>query len=132
MTIGRTIPRYLAVGAACAVLNNMVLIGASALHLSLAVAIPSSFVVVCIFGYRLHAAVTFGTDRSWIGLGRYVLAMTAGLPLSASMLWLLVSVLSLPMVEAAPITTVATLLTNFFSSRWAMNRSPRAMIGEAF
>lgn len=112
--------RYLLVGGVCAVLNIVVLTVAEALRLPLAGGIAASFAIVCVTGYRLHAAVTFGAPASGRGFARYVLAMAAGLPASALLLWLFARALHWPMTVAAPVATVATLALNFLSSRWAV------------
>jgi putative flippase GtrA len=120
------VPRYLVVGGLCALLNVAVLTGGEALHLPLAVSVAASFAVVCIVGYRLHAAVTFGAPASGQGFARYVLAMAAGLPASAVLLWLFARALGWPMPVAATVATVATLVLNFLSSRWAILTPPRS------
>lgn len=120
MTPIARIPLYLAVGGSCALLNVVVLVGGEALGLPLVVSIAASFVIVCLAGYALHAAVTFGARRHWRGFLRYTLAMAANLPASALLLWLFARVLHWPMELAAPAVTVTMLVVNFLSSRWAI------------
>jgi len=122
-------PRYLVVGGTCALLNAGVLIAGDALHLPLAASIAASFGLVCIIGYALHAKVTFGTRAHGPGFLRYVLAMTASLPMSAALLWLFVSAWHWPMALAAPTTTAIMLAVNFVSSRWAVTRPSRRIAG---
>ncbi len=123
------IPRYLAVGGSCALLNIMVLVGGEALELPLPVSVAASFVIVCLAGYALHATVTFGTLRHWRGFLRYTLAMAANLPASALLLWLSARVLDWPMGLAAPAVTVTMLVVNFLSSRWAITHPARRTAG---
>lgn len=124
MPIAR-IPRYLAVGGSCALLNIIVLVGGETLGLPLAVSVAASFVIVCLAGYLLHAAVTFGAPRHRHGFLRYTLAMAASLPASALLLWLFARVLHWPMGLAAPAVSVTMLVVNFLSSRWAISHPAR-------
>ena len=123
------IPRYLAAGGSCALLNIIVLMGAEALCLPLAISIALSFVIVCLAGYALHAAVTFDAPRHWRGFLRYTLAMAANLPTSTLLLWLFARVLHWPMELAAPAVTATMLVVNFLSGRWAIVHPTRRTVG---
>lgn len=125
MTIAPAL-RYLVVGGTCALLNTLVLIAGDALGLPLAASIAASFAIVCLVGYRLHAAVTFGAPANRQGLLRYVLAMAVSLPLSTALLWVFARALHWPMAVAAPAATAAMLAINFVSSRWAVTRAWRS------
>ena len=118
-------PRYLLVGATCALLNIAVLVAGDRLHLPLVVSIAASFVLVCLIGYGLHCVVTFDAPAGAIGLLRYVLAMAASLPASALLLWLFARVFGWPMTLAAPMVTATMLCANFLTSRWAIVRPHR-------
>lgn len=119
------LPRFLIVGCVCTMLNIVVMTGAEALHLPLAAGIAASFAIVCVTGYLLHAAVTFGAPTSRCGFARYVLAMAAGLPASVLLLWLFARLLNWPMPIAVPVATIAMMGLNFFSSRWAIRHPLR-------
>ncbi|MEI5689066.1 MULTISPECIES: GtrA family protein [Sphingomonas] len=123
------IPRYLVVGGSCALINTTVLVGAGALGLPLGLSIAVSFIIVCLAGYALHAAVTFDAPRHWRGFLRYTLAMAANLPMSTLLLWLFARVLHWPMALAAPAVTATMLAVNFLSSRWAITHPTRRTVG---
>lgn len=128
MTMIALVPRYLAVGGTCALLNIAILVAGDMLHLPLAISVAISFITVCIVGYRLHAGITFVAPVSRQGFVRYVLAMAVSLPASTLLLWLFARVLEWPMSYAAPCITVMMLFVNFLASRWAVMR-PRDPVG---
>lgn len=125
MSVLRVVPRYLAVGLTCSGLNIGVLVVGEALRWPLGLSVVVSFVLVCLVGYALHAAVTFSAPASGSGLTRYMLAMAAGLPASSVLLWLFVRALGWRMIIAAPAVTAAMLCFNFLTSRWAVTRPAR-------
>jgi len=111
--------RYLLVGGLCAGLNNAILITAAYLGVNVTVSLAVSFVIVGIIGYLAHSKVTFGERRSRRSFSRYAAAMLVNLPLT----FVLLSgfgALHLPMIVAAPVTTVIALAFNYTSSRWAI------------
>lgn len=127
MTI-RQVLGYLLVGGTCALLNSAILVIGDRLHAPLAASIAASFTIVCLVGYLLHAAVTFGTPANRQGLLRYILAMAASLPLSVALLWLFARTLVWPMTIAAPAATAVMLVINFLLSRWAVTQTRRSLL----
>jgi len=111
--------RYIAVSAVCAGLSNAILIAGAFVGVHFAVSLGLSFVTVVVVGYLAHCRVTFAAPPSRNGFGRYAAAMLANLPLAFVLLagW---DALHVPMIFAAPATTVATLAVNYASSRWAI------------
>ena len=107
----RTIPRYLVVGAALALLSNAMLIAFDRFRVHYAVSCTIAFVVTLMLAYGLHTHWTFGAERSVGGLLRYGAAMALNLPVSIALLFMLVTLGGLTMPFAAPAATI--LLTAF-------------------
>lgn len=107
----RTIPRYLLVGGALALLSNAILIAFDYFGIHYALSCVVAFLTTLILAYGLHTHWTFGAERSLSGLLRYGSAMALNLPLSVALLFLLVSLGGLAMAVAAPVATI--LLTAF-------------------
>ncbi len=114
--------RYLLVGFACAVLHNVIVIGFDRIGINYAIASAFSFVVIVLIGYLLHTGLTYEQPRSLGTLARYTLAMAANFPLTVGFLFLLVTILGLPVFVAAPTGTVLLFGWNFVASRWAIVR----------
>jgi putative flippase GtrA/SAM-dependent methyltransferase len=116
--------RYLAVGATCAVLNSLILIGLDRLGIHYVVSSLIAFVVVVSVGYSLHSWFTFRVRSGLSTFALYVVALAANYPLQVLTLYLLVDLLSLPIVVASPISTLALAGWNVFATRWALVRRP--------
>jgi putative flippase GtrA len=117
--------RYVAVGATCAILYNIMLIGTVALgvgHLWATVVVLPPIIIV---GYSLHAAVTFETRFSAAAFLRYSLTILAGYPVWVVVLVLLADVAKLPIVIAAPLGTALMFGLNYVTVHWAILRSVR-------
>ncbi|MGH6844114.1 MAG: GtrA family protein [Methylocella sp.] len=117
--------RYIGVGVACAVLNNIFLIAAVALGFdylsgSLVVCVP-----MLIIGFALHTSVTFDTPPTTIAFVRYSVAMLATYPIWIVSLFLLCNVARLPIIVASLIATVFLFLCNYVFTHWAILRSLR-------
>ena len=126
MTGIRTSGRYLAVGATCAVLNSLILIGLDRLGIHYVVSSLIAFVVVVSVGYSLHSWFTFRVRRGLSTFALYVVALAANYPLQVVMLYVLVDLMRLPIVIASPISTLALAGWNVFATRWALVRRPPA------
>lgn len=109
----RALPRYLVVGAVMAVISNIILIGFDKLHIHYVVSCLTAFVVTLVLAYGLHTHWTFGASRSFMGLLRYGAAMSMNVPVSMALFFLLISVLGVPMIFAAPLTTVLLTAINY-------------------
>jgi putative flippase GtrA len=114
--------RYLAVGAICAVMNNIILIAGDAAGLHYWSAVLLTFVLVVPPSYVAHASWVFGVRASWHAFGRYVAGTLSSLVVAALAVGLLRGALLLPMVVAAPIATLAMVLYNYLMTRWAVYR----------
>jgi putative flippase GtrA len=79
-----------------------------------------AFVVNVLVGYTLHCRFTFSERMSWNGLARYTAAMLLNLPLSIVGIWLLHSVLRLPMWLASPLLTAFLFCWNYVATHWAV------------
>jgi len=122
----RTSGRYLAVGATCAVLNSVILIGLDRFGVHYVVSSLIAFVVVVAVGYSLHSWFTFRVRRGLSTFALYAVALAANYPLQVLMLYLLVDLARLPIVIASPISTLALAGWNVFATRWALVRRPPA------
>ncbi len=114
--------RYLFVGATCALLHNAIVIGFDRIGVHYAVSSLISFVVVVTVGYLMHTAITFRAPRSLSSFARYAVALAANYPLIVGLLFLMVTVLGMPVLIAAPAGTVILFVWNFIASRWAIVR----------
>lgn len=115
--------RFLIVGATCALLHNMIMIGGDFAGLHYAASNVISYCVVVVAGYLLHRAFTFRATAHNSSFPRYAVAMMANLPLSIAVMFVLVDLLEIPVWMAAPIATVLLFVWNFTASRWAIVRN---------
>ena len=114
--------RYLAVGAICAVANNIILIAGDAVGIPYWALVPLTFVLMVPPSYVAHALWVFGVRTSWAAFGRYVAGTMSSLAVAALTIGLLRGAMTLPMVAAAPIATLAMVLYNYLMTRWAVYR----------
>ena len=126
MTGRATSGRYLLVGATCAVLNPIILIGLDRFGIHYAVSSLISFGVVLAVGYSLHSWFTFRVRPGLSTFLLYALALAANYPLQVVLLYLLVDRARLPIVIASPVTTLILTGWNFFATRWALVRRDAA------
>lgn len=111
------------IAALCAALHFCVMMAGDALAWHFAVSVTLSFVGCVIVGYHLHCRFTFAAVPQRRGLWRYAAAMVLNYPLTLWSIWLLHEALSLPMLVAAPLSTVLLTAYNFLSARWAVSLS---------
>jgi len=117
--------RYLLVGAACAALNNALMIGADHIGFHYAWSMIAAFILVTPLGFWLHSRFTFGAALSWRNLRTFALGVAAGFPLSLLVMAVLCSGLHLSVMIAAPIATLVLFAWNYVSARFAITgRSP--------
>lgn len=114
--------RYLAVGAICAVANNIILIASDAAGLHYWTAVLLTFILMVPPSYVAHALWVFGVRASWAAFGRYVAGTMSSLVVAALAIGLLRGAMALPMIAAAPIATLAMLAYNYLMTRWAVYR----------
>lgn len=122
----RRSPRYLVVAIVCAVLHNAIMIGLDRLGAHYVLCQAASAAVLLPVGYLLQARLTFGVERSWRDFGRYSAALTTNFPVAIAVLWLLLDVLALDMIVAAPASMVVLFVWNYLTSGWAFSRRRRA------
>jgi putative flippase GtrA len=123
------VERFFTIGLACALLHNAIMIGGDWLGLHYVASSFLSFATVNAFGYWLHSAWTFpGAQRGRTPFARYVLMMSANLPLSIFGMFVLVDVAGFPVIVASPLVTVLLAAYNFVGVRWAL-RASRAQSG---
>ncbi len=111
---------YLFVSGTCLLLHNLVLMLADRAGMGLLAAVASSFAVVLVTGFLLHARLTFAMPMRGAAFLRYSAAMALNLPLAyfATGLWQVG--FNLPMVWAAPLGSALMLIFNYFATRWAL------------
>ena len=112
--------RYLFVGAACAALNNIIIIGANWFGYHYALSTIAALLLVTPFGFWLHSRFTFDAALSWRSLGTFFLGVAAGFPLSLSVMAVLCSALHVKVIFAAPLTTGILFAWNYVSARLAI------------
>jgi putative flippase GtrA len=117
--------RYLVIGAVCALLNNLILIGGDAAGLHYIASIMLTFMMVLPVSYLAHACWTFDVALSWTAFGRFVIGSVSSLFVASLTIWFFFALLGLPMAASAPLATVAMTVYNFAMTRWAIRRHAR-------
>lgn len=118
--------RFYTVGLTCALLHNAIMIGGDWLGLHYVASSLVSFALVTSFGYWLHSVWTFPrAERGRTPFARYVLTMSANLPLSIAGMFVFVDLAGLPVAAAAPLVTVLLAAFNFLGARWALKAGSR-------
>lgn len=121
--------RYLIVGGACALLNNILVIAFAHMGAGYAKASALAFGPVLAFGYTSHTYFTFQITASLPSFARYALAMLANYPLWVAALFVLCDLLGLPVQIAAPLTTALMFAANYILAKWAL-RAGSALRGK--
>jgi putative flippase GtrA len=111
---------YGMISALCAGLHLSILVLGDALGLHFALLVTVSFLVCVIVGYLLHCRFSFEIAPTFKELARYTVAMTGNYPLTLASVWLTHDRFGLPMIIAAPLSTVLLTAYNFLLSRWAV------------
>ena len=111
--------RYLGVGLACAVVNNVLLISLSAAGVGVMAASLLALGPTLLIGYGLHVAVTFEAKSSSAAFLRYSAGIIAGYPVWLGTLFLLCDMLKLSVVVAGPLGTLLMFLWNYALTHWA-------------
>ena len=114
--------RYLSVGALCAVIHNVIMIGADFAGIYYVLSTLISFVVLTPLGYGLHSRFTFHRPITLAGFLRFTAGIIAAYPLSLGLMVLFCSGFGWPVLIAAPLTTVALIVYNYISAHWAIVR----------
>lgn len=114
--------RYLVGGALCAILNNLILIAGSYLgfgYVGLAVA---GYAITGTFGYVFQSLITFRRQLRWSSYSLFMSGSLLGLIASIAILYVLCTLLSLPMWIAAPLLTGVMLIYNYISAKFSTMR----------
>lgn len=111
---------YVVVAALCLALHNAVMILSDRAGSPLWLAVLLSFGIVAATGYALHGVFTFRQPLAMPGFARYVLAMSANVPLAFIFTWFWRDWTGLAMPVASPLASICMLAINFALSRWAI------------
>jgi putative flippase GtrA len=114
--------RYVQVGAACALLNNAIVIAMDRAGYHYVLGVTAGFIVVMLVSYLLHTAYTFETRGSATGWLRFVGANLSGFPLSLGSMCVLCDGIGLSASLAMPIATVLLLCWNYLLAYWLIAR----------
>ena len=106
----------------CAALHNAIMIVLDLLEVHYSLSLLASTCFLVPIGFWLHCAFTFTVDRTWHAFWRYAAVMVLNLPLSFVFIWLSFDFMQLPMIFAAPLSTVLLFTWNFLASRWAVHQ----------
>ena len=113
--------RALAVGLACALVHNAIMIAGDWVGLHYAVSLVFSFLIVVVLGYRLHSGWTFtAAVRGRSSFGRYAVVASANYPMSLLGMFVLVDLIGFSVPGASPLLTVLLFGMNFLVNRWAL------------
>lgn len=112
--------RYLVVALACALLNNSILIIGDRLGVHYGALIGLCCLITGNFAYLLHSGFTFRRRTGWVQYGRFMAGIVLGMPAAWLFMFVLRSLIGLPMWIAAPTATVLMLIYNFLSARFAI------------
>ncbi len=115
--------RFGLVSLLCALLNIAILTIGERWGAHYVLLVFLSFALCVVIGYAAHARLSFARAMSPAGFVRYVLAMAMNIPVSLAALWLLRDVAAMPMLVAATLATLATIVYNYLSSRWAITQA---------
>ncbi len=115
---------YGAVSAICMILHNIIVIGGDQLNWPYSRSILISFGLVTTVGYALQSLLTFNQALNKRTYFRYVIAMSANIPLAFVALWVWHDVVRLAMIWASPIATFSMVAINLLLSRWAILVQP--------
>ena len=117
--VGQT-ARYTAIGGLCAGLNNLAVIGGSFLHNGYVTTSVAAFLVVTPLAYWLHTRFSFREARSAAGLLKYSAGVATALPMFLLCMFVLSTVLGVPVAVASPVATVLLFLWNYGVAHWSV------------
>ncbi|XUU59500.1 GtrA family protein [Erythrobacter sp. HA6-11] len=112
--------RYLLVGIGCALLNNVILIGADALGAHYLTAIALTLLITLPLAYLQHALWTFKCKATLAGFVRFVAGSLTSVLIAGALVALLRGVFAWPMLIAAPAATIGMTVFNYVMTRWAV------------
>ena len=109
--------RYLTVGAACALVNNAMLIVLAAIGLHYLACIAINFATMLPISYLLHARWTFVAPVAWKNFAAYTAGAVSSLVIASLSIVVLCGPLGLPMFVSAPLATIFMVTYNFVIAR---------------
>ena len=112
--------RYTIVGAICAVLNNILIIGGDSLGAGYVELSVVAFSVVTPLGYLMHTSFTFRERPSVRGLLRFSSGVAMGFPIFILLMAIFCSGLGIPVAIATPICTVIFYVWNYALAHWTI------------
>ena len=112
--------KFLIVAAVCALAHNVIMIALDAMGVHYAASNVVSYVVCVSIGFVLHAGWTYRQTLTWQAFARYATPMLANYPASVALMFLAIDIAHLPMIIAAPVTTLCMFIWNFATTRWAL------------
>lgn len=119
----RPIPLYTVAALALAVLHNAIMIGLDWLGVHYLFCQLASAMVLLPVGYLTMSGAIFRTPRSWTAFAGYSVVLISNLPVSLALIWLLRGHLALPMVVAAPLSSLVLYMWNYVASYIALKRT---------
>lgn len=119
---------YGVVSATCLALHNVIVIGGHLLGWPYFCSILVSFGLVTTIGYSLQSQFTFKEALDGRRYLRYLVAMSANIPLALIALWIWHDLVKLAMIWASPVATLSMVAVNFLLSRWAILSQSTRMI----
>ncbi|MGE0423016.1 MAG: GtrA family protein [Reyranellaceae bacterium] len=117
---------YAGVSGLCLVMHNLWMIATDSLGMMLPLAVLSSFLLVNTAAYVLHSLISFRKEMGVAAWLRYLLAMSANIPLAWAAIWMWAEAVGLPMYWASPIASVCMIAINYMLARWTIGRHPQA------
>ena len=121
--IKRLLAPYGLIAGLCVLIHLGILLAGEVLGVHFTISITISFMACLAIGYLLHSRYTFRKKISQSSFFTYTLVNSLNYPLSILTIWIFHELLRQPMIIAAPASTLALTLYNFFSSRWAISSS---------
>jgi putative flippase GtrA len=121
---GRT-ARYTLVGAICAVVNNILIIGGTFFCINYVVMSFVAFAFVTTFAYLMHTSFTFRERRSVRGLLRFSSGVATGFPLFILLMAIFCTGLGMPVAIATPLSTVVLYAWNYALAHWTIRYRDR-------
>jgi putative flippase GtrA len=119
-TLISTSPRYVMVGAGCALFNTVLLVALDRAGAHYAVATVISGLVLIPLSYLLHARITYRVSSARGSFVRYAAAQAVNTPIALILFFLVCGLGHVPMILAAPTVIGLMFLYNLVSSFWAI------------
>lgn len=116
------LPWHLLIGAFCALVSNVLIIGLVWNGFSYISATVITFIPTLLAGYFLHGFFTYRAKPRRTSFIIYSASMLGNYPLWFAALYLLMDVEGLSIEFAAPMTTLLLFVWNYISAGWAFSK----------